>query len=99
VEFSAELRERVLSGDITVSFRLWRRAQVKAGGRYRVGHGQIEVESVEIVPFSAITGADVRRAGEAGREALRERAAHSGPISDDTLLFRVKFHPVGFQSR
>jgi hypothetical protein len=99
MEFSAELREQVLAGDITVSFRLWRRAQVKAGGRYRVGHGQIEVESVEIVPFSAITAADVRRAGEAGREALRERAAHSGPISDDTLLFRVEFHPVGFQSR
>jgi ASCH domain len=98
MEFSAELREQVLAGDITVSFRLWRRAQVKAGGRYRVGHGQIEVESVEIVPFSAITAADVRRAGEASREALRERAAHAGPISDDTLLFRVEFHAVGFQS-
>jgi hypothetical protein len=58
MEFSPELRERVLAGDITVSFRLWRRAKVKAGGRYRVGHGQIEVESVELVPFSAIAAAD-----------------------------------------
>jgi hypothetical protein len=98
MEFSPELRERVLAGDITVSFRLWRRAKVKAGGRYRVGHGQIEVESVELVPFSAITAADVRRAGETDREALRERAAHAGPITDDTLVFRVEFRPVGFQS-
>lgn len=46
MEFSAELQEGVLAGDITVSFRLWRPAKVKAGGRSRVGHGQIEVESV-----------------------------------------------------
>jgi hypothetical protein len=94
MEFSPELRERVVAGDITVSFRLWRRAQVKAGGRYRVGHGQIEVESVDMVPFAAITAADVRRAGEKDREELRQRAAHSGPIADETLLFRIEFHPV-----
>jgi ASCH domain len=99
VEFSPELRERVLAGDITVSFRLWRRARVKAGGRYRVGHGQIEVESVEVIPFGAITAADVRHAGEQSREALRQRAAHSGPIADDTLLFRIEFRTIGFQSR
>jgi hypothetical protein len=99
MEFSPELRERVLAGEITVSFRLWRRAKVKVGGRYRVGHGQIDVDSVEVVPFGAITATDVRRAGETDREALRQRAAHAGPIADDTLLFRVEFRPVGVQSR
>jgi hypothetical protein len=99
MEFSAELREKVLAGDITVSFRMWRQARVKAGGRYRVGHGQIEVESVDIVPFAAITPADVRRSGEDDRESLRRRAAHSGPITDDTLLFRIQFRPAGFQTR
>jgi hypothetical protein len=98
VEFSPELRERVLAGEITVSFRLWRRAKVKARGRYRVGHGQIEVEAVDVVPFATITAADVRRAGETDREALRQRAAHAGPIADDTLLFRVEFRPVGWQT-
>ena len=89
----------MLAGEITVSFRLWRRAKVKAGGRYRVGHGQIEVEAVDVVPFATITAADVRRAGETDREALRQRAAHAGPIADDTLLFRVEFRPVGWQTR
>ena len=89
----------MLAGEITVSFRLWRRAKVKPGGRYRVGHGQIDVESVEVVPFHAITAADVRRAGETDREALRQRAAHAGPIADDTLLFRVEFRPAGWQTR
>jgi hypothetical protein len=92
VEFSRELRDDVISGDITVSFRLWRRPQVKAGGRYSVGPVQIEVDSVELMPFAAITPADIRRSGEQDRESLRQRAAHAGPIADDTLLYRVEFH-------
>jgi hypothetical protein len=92
VEFSRELRDDVIAGDITVSFRLWQRPQVRAGGRYRVGPAQIEVDSVELVPFAAITPDDLRRSGEPDREALRQRAAHAGPIADDTLLYRIEFH-------
>jgi hypothetical protein len=71
MEFSRELREDVMSGDITVSFRLWRRPQVREGGQYRVGPVKIEVDSVELVPFASITAADIRRSGERDREALR----------------------------
>ena len=63
----------------------------RSGGR---GGGQIEVDSIELVPFASITEADVRQAGEPDRETLRHRAAHAGPIHDDTLLYRVEFHPV-----
>jgi hypothetical protein len=94
MEFSPELRDGVLAGDITVSFRLWQRPRVKQGGRYPVGLGQIEVDSIELMPFAAITAADVRRSGEQDREALRHRAAHAGPIGDGTLVYRVEFHPV-----
>ena len=92
MEFSRELREDVLSGEITVSFRLWSRPQVKPGGRYRVGGGQIVVDSVELVPFSSIDEADLRRCGDADLESLRRRAAHAGPVHDDTLLYRIEFH-------
>jgi hypothetical protein len=92
VEFSRELRARVLSGDITVTFRLWRRPQVRPGGRYRVGDGHIEVDSVELLPFSAIDDTDVVEAGEVDLESLRKRAAHAGPIHEDTLLYRIEFH-------
>jgi hypothetical protein len=94
MEFSRELREDVMSGEITVSFRLWRRPKVRLGGRYPVGPVKIEVDSVELVPFSSITAADIRLAGERDRESLRQRAAHAGPIADDTLLYRVEFHRV-----
>jgi hypothetical protein len=92
VQFSPELREDVASGRITVSFRLWKRPKVKEGGRYPVGPVSIEVDSIELVPFSSVTLRDVRRSGERDREALRQRAAHAGPITDDTLVFRVEFH-------
>jgi hypothetical protein len=96
VLFSQELRDDVLAGEITVSFRLWKRPKVKPGGRYPVGPGAslIEVDSVELITFGEITDADVQRAGEPDRDTLRQRAAHAGPIDDDTLLYRVEFHPV-----
>jgi hypothetical protein len=95
VQFSKELRDDVAAGDITVTFRLWRRAQVKIGGVYRVGRAEIAVDSIEQVAFARITDADVRRAGEHDRESLRARAAHAGPIAGDTLLYRIAFHVVG----
>jgi hypothetical protein len=94
VEFSRELRDDVLAGDITLTVRLWQRPKVKQGGRYRVGPGEIEVDAIELVPFGAVTAKDVRRAGEPDRETLRRRAAHAGPIDEDTLVYRIEFHAV-----
>jgi hypothetical protein len=94
VEFSRELRSDVLGGDITLSVRLWKRPRVKRGGRYPIGFGEIEVDAIELVPFAAITREDVRRAGEIDREMLRQRAAHAGPIDEDTLVYRIEFHAV-----
>jgi hypothetical protein len=94
MEFSKELRDDVLSGDITVSFRLWQRRKVLPGRRYPVGPGWIEIDSIELVPFSSIDEDDVRRSGETDLEALRRRAAHAGPVEDGTLLYRIEFHTV-----
>lgn len=94
MQFSRELRSDVLAGEITLSIRLWQRPQVKVGGRYRVELGEIEIDTIEHVPFAAITDDDVRRAGEPDRDTLRRRAAHAGPIDDDTLVYRIGFHVV-----
>jgi hypothetical protein len=92
VEFSKELHDDIAGGDITVSFRLWRRPHAKVGGRYRVGRVEIEVDAIDQLTFAEIAAADVRRAGEKDAEALRRRAAHAGPITDDTELTRITFH-------
>jgi hypothetical protein len=72
---------------------------VKPGGCYRVGDGTIEVESVELVPFSSIEDTDVRQAGETDLESLRCRAAHAGPTHDETLVYRIEFHVVAALNR
>ena len=54
----------------------------------------IEVDDVELLPFSSIDDDDLARTGEPDLEALRRRAAHAGPIHDDTILYRVEFHVV-----
>jgi hypothetical protein len=92
MQFSPELRDRVADGTITVSYRLWSRAKVKLGGVYRSGSVTIEVDEIELLPFSSITDEDLARTGEPDVETLRRRAAHAGPIHDDTVLYRVEFH-------
>jgi hypothetical protein len=92
--FSPDLRAGVAAGDITVSIRLWQRPKVKVGGRYASNGFDIEVDSVELMPFVGVTDRDVVRSGEPDREALRRRAAHAGPIYDDTLVYRIEFHVV-----
>jgi hypothetical protein len=94
VQFSPGLRDRVADGTITVSYRLWSRPKVKVGGVYRSGSVVIEIDGIELMPFSSITDEDLARTGEPDVETLRRRAAHSGAIRDDTVLFRVEFHVV-----
>jgi hypothetical protein len=94
VQFSVELRDRVADGSITLSYRLWSRPKVKAGGVYRSGSVTIEVDEIDLVPFSSITDEDLARTGEPDLETLRQRAAHAGPIHDDTVVYRVEFHVV-----
>jgi hypothetical protein len=94
MDFSPELRQDVIAGDITLSFRLWRRPRVREGGRYRVGPAYIEIDSVELVPFATITPDEVQRCGEPDLETLRRRTAHAGPVGHDTLVYRVEFHLV-----
>jgi hypothetical protein len=65
---------------------------VKVGGVYRSGDVWVEVDDIELLPFSSITDEDLVRTGEPDLETLRRRAAHSGPIHDETVLHRVEFH-------
>jgi hypothetical protein len=94
VQFSRELRPRVEDGTITVSYRLWTRPKVTVGGRYRSGSVTIEVDDIELLPFASISDDDLARTGEPDLASLRRRAAHAGPIDDDTFLYRVEFHVV-----
>jgi len=76
--FTKRLREPVMRGEITCSVRIWQRPKVKAGGRYALGPGAIEVTSIREIGFEAITPELARRSGFEGVVDLLKTAKH-GP--------------------
>ncbi len=49
---------------------------------------------MDLVPYSSVTVEALAPTGEPDLESLRRRAAHAGPVHDDTLVYRVEFHVV-----
>jgi hypothetical protein len=61
--------EKIRAGRVTLVFRRWRRARVRAGTQLRTGMGVVEVRSVTLVPD--VADADARPAGYESADALR----------------------------
>jgi hypothetical protein len=94
--FKKPFFEGLVSGKITLTFRRWKKAHVRKGGRYRCHPiGVLEVDSVEIVTVDRITEEDARCAGFASRDALVTYLAELGPLDDTTALHRVALHHGG----
>ena len=94
--FEKRLRDGLLDGSITLAFRRWRRAQVVAGGRYRLSGvaRRVVVESVSRVDPTVITEADARAAGfSSPKEVLADIGA------GDTPIFRVAFGAIEHDPR
>jgi hypothetical protein len=95
--FREQDRGRVAAGEITVSYRLWSRAQVKAGKQYETGFGRVEVTAVDVMPAAMVSEIDVPRTGLA---SIAEIWALAGDhtktrVDPETLLYRVEFRFVG----
>ena len=76
--FTKRLRDRIRSGEITCSVRIWTRAHVKVGGRYPMDDGVIVVDSIEPIGFPDITPALAQASGFLGVLDLLKVAKH-GP--------------------
>jgi len=88
--FTRRLREGVRRGDITCSVRIWLRPHVKAGGRYRMEEGEIEVDSVLPISFADITPELARASGFKGVLDLLKIAKHGRGEN----VYLVRFHYV-----
>ncbi len=84
--FQKKFHEGLISGDVTLTFRLWPKARVKRGGRYRCHPiGVVEVDSLDRVRVGSISDEDAKRAGfwdvvswsitfrKSGRSMMRRR--------------------------
>ena len=88
--FTKRLREGVRRGDITVSVRVWQRPKVKAGGRYPMEGGWIEVDSIEPFRLEGVTHALAVESGFDGVVDLLKTAVH-GPGRN---VYLIRFHYV-----
>lgn len=60
------------SGRVTLAFRRWDRARVKAGTKLRTAIGLVEITSIEPVSPSRVTAKDAKLAGYTSRAELAE---------------------------
>jgi hypothetical protein len=63
--FTHDAHPAIADGSITVTFRAWKRAQVKVGGRYRIGPTTVEVSALAQVPASSVPEEQRRWLGDA----------------------------------
>ena len=89
--FAKRLREGVIRGQITSSIRIWTSPHVKAGNRYSMGDGEIEVESVTQIGFPDITPELARESGFLGVLDLLKVAKHGK--GDNVYLIRFHYIP------
>jgi len=89
--FAKRLREGVMRGEITSSIRIWASPHVKAGNRYRMGDGEIEIESITPIGFPGITPELARESGFLGVLDLLKVAKHGR--GDKVYLIRFHYLP------
>jgi hypothetical protein len=90
VLFAQRFAEPIARGEVDLTFRRWKRPQVRPGRPYRTLVGRLQVDEVSEVDPASVTGEEARRAGFDTPEAL---LAEAGRHADEaTPLFRVRFH-------
>lgn len=90
MQFDRRNRDAILAGEVTVTFRRWKRPQATAGRVHRTSLGRIEIDEVDVVDPDTVTDADALAAGHQSAGELLEQLA-----GDPSLpLYRVRFHLV-----
>lgn len=65
-----------MRGEITCTVRIWHRPHVRVGGRYALGPGFVEVQSIKEITLADITPSLARRSGFQGVVDLLKVAKH-----------------------
>lgn len=89
--FQRRFHERIRSGEIRCTVRIWLRPHVKVGGRYALGGGAIVVDKIHETRLDDITPALAKRCGFPSLADLLKTAKH-GP---GERVFVIDFHYDG----
>jgi hypothetical protein len=86
--------DRIKDGEISLIFRRWKRASVRAGGTQMTQGGVIGIDSVDVVTEEQITERDARDAGFASKEVLM-----TDLYDRDEAIYRIGVHWAGEDPR
>ena len=89
--FQRRFHERIRSGDIRCTVRIWQRPHVKVGGRYALGGGAIVVDEIHETRLDDVTPALARRCGFPSLADLLKTAKHGA----GERVFVIDFHYDG----
>jgi len=90
VQFEVRFGPAIQAGDVTLTYRRWKRRQAIAGHRYRTSVGYLEVDQVDVVEPATISRHDATSAGYPDVHALVADLRGS----PDLPLYRIRFHVV-----
>jgi hypothetical protein len=89
-----KILEEIKAGNISLIFRRWKRAGVKAGGTQMTQRGVLGIDSVNVVTEKQITEKDARAAGfESKKDLLADL------YDRDEDIYRIGVHWVGEDPR
>jgi hypothetical protein len=80
---------------ITCSVRIWTRRRVRVGARYRIGQGEIQVDSIQSMGLPDITCELARESGFLGVLDLLKIAKHGRGENS----YMIRFHYVRPRSK
>ena len=86
--------ERIVSGEVSLVFRRWRRPTVRAGGSLRTALGVLRILDVAPVAGEEISEGDAGRAGFASRPALLDELG-----SPEGQVYRIAVEYAGADPR
>jgi hypothetical protein len=72
--------ERIVTGEVDLAFRRWRRPMHVPGGHQRTRHGVVEFVSVEVVDPAGLTERDAARAGTDLTRLLADLSKKEGDV-------------------
>jgi len=90
MQFARELRDRVRSGEITCTVRIWQSPRVTAGRAYALSPGYVVVDSIMEISLADVTADLARRSGFRGVVDLLKTAKHGS----GERVFYITFHYV-----
>lgn len=76
MRFATKLKERVKSGKINTSIRIWKRPRVKLNGRYKLDNGEVVITKIREINLDDVSEAMARESGFMSKLDLLKTAKH-----------------------